>query len=609
MQPKLTIVTVTYNCVDSLTETMESVFSQTYPHVEYLLIDGGSTDGTVERIKEQEGRIAYWVSEPDKGIFDAMNKGIEKATGAWINFMNAGDRLASPRVLEEIFSQEIDPSVGCIYGQTLNVTPDGQKKQDVYIPFYRNSRYFRGMGFNHQSVFVRTDLARRFRFDLSFKVAADYQMMNQIFCSGAVFREVPQIISEVDVTGFSVQNRALQRYEEARISGCEHDVRFLLWTRYMAFRSWVKSRLPGRWKTQKTRKVVLSSPRRKKLVHLLWGLPVGGVENMLVDIVNRQVRQHEVHIFVINDLFDKELLLRIDSRCKVHFMGRTRGSKSPVFALRMNRLLLHIRPDIVHYHASELKRFVWLRAESVITIHNTHLPTAYYSDSDTLVAISKAVQEDVRKRSGFDSVLLENGVDVTGVQVRTDYTRKNFRLVQVGRLFHSQKGQDILISALEQLVYQEGMVQLRLDFIGEGDSQDYLEQLVAQKNLGRYISFLGKKDRTFIYAHLKDYDLFVQPSRYEGFGLTVVEAMSARVPVLVSENEGPMEIIDGGRYGSFFKKEDPLDCARCIKEIVTHYPAENILEEARLHAARNYSIDRMVERYDEVYVRVSSGRK
>ncbi len=245
MQPKISIVTVTYNCIGSLPDTMESILSQTYPNVEYILIDGGSTDGTVEYIKKQAHRISCWISEPDKGIFDAMNKGIARATGDWINFMNAGDRFASPQVLQELFTTEIDSSIGCVYGQTLNVTPDGRTYKDKNHPFYLNSHFVRGMGINHQSIFVRTELARRFPFDLSFKIAADYSMLHKIHQEGAKFHEIPLIVSEVDTTGFSVQNRSLQRYEEARISGCENTLRFIIWTNYKSLRSWVKNNLFG----------------------------------------------------------------------------------------------------------------------------------------------------------------------------------------------------------------------------------------------------------------------------------------------------------------------------------------------------------------------------
>ena len=84
--PLITVVTVVFNDVQHIEETILSVVNQTYPNIEYIIIDGGSTDGTVDIIKKYEERIAYWVSEPDQGIYDAMNKGIQKATGEWINF-------------------------------------------------------------------------------------------------------------------------------------------------------------------------------------------------------------------------------------------------------------------------------------------------------------------------------------------------------------------------------------------------------------------------------------------------------------------------------------------------------------------------------------------
>ena len=89
--PLITIITVAYNAVKDIENTILSVLNQTYPNIEYIIIDGGSTDGTLDIIKKYEDKISYWVSEPDKGIYDAMNKGTLKATGVWLNFMNAGD--------------------------------------------------------------------------------------------------------------------------------------------------------------------------------------------------------------------------------------------------------------------------------------------------------------------------------------------------------------------------------------------------------------------------------------------------------------------------------------------------------------------------------------
>lgn len=99
--PLISVVTVSYNAVSTIEQTILSVINQTYPHIEYIIIDGGSTDGTVDIIKKYADKIAYWVSEPDKGIYDAMNKGIKVATGEWINFMNSGDCLYRNDTIEK----------------------------------------------------------------------------------------------------------------------------------------------------------------------------------------------------------------------------------------------------------------------------------------------------------------------------------------------------------------------------------------------------------------------------------------------------------------------------------------------------------------------------
>ena len=103
----ISVVTVSYNAVSTIEQTILSVINQTYPNVEYIIIDGGSTDGTVDIIKKYADKIAYWVSEPDKGIYDAMNKGVVVATGEWINFMNAGDIFTDSDVIDKLFHQNI----------------------------------------------------------------------------------------------------------------------------------------------------------------------------------------------------------------------------------------------------------------------------------------------------------------------------------------------------------------------------------------------------------------------------------------------------------------------------------------------------------------------
>ena len=120
LQPTFSIITITYNAVRLVEQTLLNVLSQSYPNIEYIVIDGGSTDGTVDIIRRYESGLAYWVSEPDKGIYDAMNKGLQKATGDYVWFINAGDTLCSSDTVQSVVSrlQKRKALPDIIYGET-----------------------------------------------------------------------------------------------------------------------------------------------------------------------------------------------------------------------------------------------------------------------------------------------------------------------------------------------------------------------------------------------------------------------------------------------------------------------------------------------------------
>lgn len=222
---KVSVVTVCFNVVKDIERTMLSVINQTYPNIEYIVIDGGSTDGTVNVIKKHENQIFKWISEPDKGIYDAMNKGIKFATGEWIIFMNVGDVFYDSYVISnmQFDKYESDKNVRCVYGDYISLHKIKTVEVRCENPFYSRTDYLKNpsMGFHHQSTFVRTSTAKRLLFDAShYKLCADYNMIYQIYNEGGLFERIPLFVAIVnDREGASAENRLLQLREHYEILG------------------------------------------------------------------------------------------------------------------------------------------------------------------------------------------------------------------------------------------------------------------------------------------------------------------------------------------------------------------------------------------------------
>lgn len=142
-KPKVSVVTVCYNAVETIEKTILSVINQTYHNIEYIIIDGASTDGTINVIERYKNNIAHFISEPDRGIYDAMNKAIKISSGEWINFMNSGDIFNENNVIGSIFEKTIDDGISFIYS-------------DIYTGDKVYSASFEKGILLHQSIFYRT---------------------------------------------------------------------------------------------------------------------------------------------------------------------------------------------------------------------------------------------------------------------------------------------------------------------------------------------------------------------------------------------------------------------------------------------------------------------
>jgi glycosyltransferase involved in cell wall biosynthesis len=203
--PTITIITVTYNAAALLEKTILSVLEQTYNNVEYIIIDGSSTDTTVECIIKYSDQLAYWESKHDKGIYHAMNKGVAKATGSWICFLNAGDVFDDKFVLERVVAAiPADKSAKILYGDVITLGKYGERNEKIAsAPCNKHRMYF-----CHQSAFVSTNLLRTYPFDESYKMSADFKFFKESYYRGDGFAHMPFPIAIYDKSGISNTNRA-----------------------------------------------------------------------------------------------------------------------------------------------------------------------------------------------------------------------------------------------------------------------------------------------------------------------------------------------------------------------------------------------------------------
>jgi glycosyltransferase involved in cell wall biosynthesis len=349
-----------------------------------------------------------------------------------------------------------------------------------------------------------------------------------------------------------------------------------------------------------------------KIVHLTWGLGVGGAETMLGNIAAEQAVAHATWIIVGNRDIDASIMQSLARSVRLVTLGRPPGSANPWYLIKLILWLWWISPDIVHAHQESfayLKRLI--SASMVLTVHNTRLPlsdnlTAY----DSVCCISEAVREDVLSRfPECKPRVIHNGINFSAVRLKVRYGGNPFRMVQVGRLAHEQKGQDLLIRSLATVRDRTGK-DIVCDFIGDGDSLPYLKRLAIDCAVEGHCRFVGVTSRQDIYDRLHEYDLLVQPSRYEGFGLTVIEGMAAGLPVLVSDIEGPMEIIADGRLGWPFRSEDTKDLASKVIELIELSRLPHFADQMRGRAEEaqgRYDIKLTAQQYLDEYARLVSG--
>lgn len=222
-EPLISIITPSYNSAKTIERTILSVVEQTYRNVEFIVVDGGSTDGTLDILRKYDARITYWLSEPDNGIYDAMNKGISLAGGEWLYFLGSDDWLYDKDCLKRVFHKD-RPGISLVYGNAIFFDEERGRSREFHSYFGWKSYLWSTI--NHQAAFYRSNLFQDFRYKTRFKVIGDTELNFKIFAQKIPCLYVDEFVAFCGTEGISSVGR--NRYQNV-LDG------FLMRNQYIGF--------------------------------------------------------------------------------------------------------------------------------------------------------------------------------------------------------------------------------------------------------------------------------------------------------------------------------------------------------------------------------------
>lgn len=211
---KISIITVNYNDVVGLRKTRDSIHQQTLKDFEWIVVDGGSTDGGKDFICRHQAEVVWWCSEQDNGIYNAMNKGILHAKGEYLLFLNSGDTLSAPDTLKKVFDKGLDADV--VYGDWTEAHP-GRPKKQCHSPEKVNYYAFASRPLCHQTAFIRTNLLKQSPYDETYRICADWAKWLELSKMGCSFQYIPVTICHFVLGGYSYRAVKERRQEQERL--------------------------------------------------------------------------------------------------------------------------------------------------------------------------------------------------------------------------------------------------------------------------------------------------------------------------------------------------------------------------------------------------------
>lgn len=231
---KFSVITINYNNCSGLIRTINSIIGQTFKDFELIIIDGGSSDGSVEQIRKVEEQLAYWCSEHDRGVYNAMNKGVGMATGEYSIFMNSGDCFHRNDVLERFSRISCDVAAGytdCVIWDSDNVAKEVKKQ--LTVPMEMTGKQIIQFGINHQSVFIKTELLRIHPYDENLKFVSDYKFFIQaLVLDSCTYEALPVVVADYDFSGMTSVESNKEKMDNERLQVLEELIPLRIVTDY-----------------------------------------------------------------------------------------------------------------------------------------------------------------------------------------------------------------------------------------------------------------------------------------------------------------------------------------------------------------------------------------
>lgn len=626
---KISVVTVVLNEVKHIEQTIKSVLNQNYPNLEYIVIDGGSTDGTLEILEKYQSSFKYFKSSPDKGIYDAMNKGVAQASGELIGFVNGGDFIYENTLnkINSSFSHKTTSfffSVGDIdYVDEDNKVVGAKvcRSNDQIL-----KRKYLEMPTNHLGIFVPLKAFKLLGlFDLRYKNRADFFFVLKLIKNGYLPLNVKKVLGAFRLGGRSggystfLENFKIILNVGGSFSNAIYST--LLGISKLFFQKnfpIIYQRIAQVYyqlnKDVQNKEILLKKDLR--IIHIIDSDTGGGAEK-LVSLIQKNLANNE-RIITLKKLNKKNNLnsnyeslnIEIDGPL-IMILGAYRLIKKLYKTKDKKNLLLHS-----HLSKSVYSTFlpsILFGIDHIHTEHNTHnnrrtkfylYPLEYliYNSLKHTICVSEPTRYqlfkympsiDLRKTS-----VIENGTKLYQFMKR-DFFKKKFDILVLGSLTH-KKGIDLLIEALPFL--SENINQVKI--VGSGPEKENLINLTKKLSLESIVKFIPFTDDPSKYIYQSD--IGVIPSRWEGFGLIAVEMRSSGLPLLISDTPGLYNIFSGYNGIYSFKSGSKISLIKELNSLMDKLNKNEFNIKDLTSDLKIYNEESLIKRYDNMYKNFNS---